>query len=728
MMPNIVRGGNPVGLMFYLFGPGRHNEHADQHLVAGSASITYAFGFGALGREQITSIGRELAEPAEAFGVSVRAKVRARDPLTKKWLTDPVTGKPVTEWGDGKVWHTSLALKPEEGRLSDEKWGAIATAFIDKMGFGETGGKAPCRWVAVRHGLTKDGGDHIHLAVSVVRDDGSVASVHNDRPRSQRVANELEHEFGLMVLESREAKVGERGEKPAERARAVREGSPVVSRRLLEGVIRAAAAQAENEAEFVRLLRKEDILVRPRYATGRTDVVVGFSVATRPVAGETTVWYGGGKLARDLTLPRLREGWADTVHGAQAAVDEWRNEPNPWILSSSTAPLPVDFEQARWVKHTQEMQELADRLASVPVDDPSAWAHVARDTAGVFFSWSRRLEKDAPGPLADAGRHLARAAHIRAYQSKPKPVEFGSMAGAAQLFAAASITDANVSTAVMVSQLMRLGYAVAGMHAAAGDAATAATLRSSLATVLNHIHAQMPAPAATALLEANKAQARTRPVASTRQPVFAPSPAEPAPVTVSRERAMDVTERVLRQAEAWAAQHVPAVFEQHQVKVAAGSAAEVSRAQDALIRLWQNSTNPATASDTSATSTAAGSDRPVKTVEEMSERLREAGVHVRTWSPGLADAPAERPLTAAERLEARRAQLRSRVKFPPAEPQPAVPAEPIDPAVAEAARVARAAFPGRPADILKGGSGSAQASKAQPVTPTREAGTERDSR
>ena len=40
----------------------------------------------------------------------------------------------------------------------------------------------------------------------------------------------------------------------------------------------------------------------------------------RPAAGERPIWYGGGNIARDLTLPRLRDGWPDTPTGASEAA------------------------------------------------------------------------------------------------------------------------------------------------------------------------------------------------------------------------------------------------------------------------------------------------------------------------------------------------------------------------------------------------------------------------
>lgn len=62
--------------------------------------------------------------------------------------------------------------------------------------------------------------------------------------------------------------------------------------------------------------------------------------------------YGGGRLARDLTLPRLREGWRDRPDRAQVAVDEWRvTAKNPWQYRpvapgrEETTPVPEMWKQ-----------------------------------------------------------------------------------------------------------------------------------------------------------------------------------------------------------------------------------------------------------------------------------------------------------------------------------------------------------------------------------------------
>ena len=39
MMPNVTRGDRMAGLMTYLVGEGRHNEHEEPHLVAGDHAL-----------------------------------------------------------------------------------------------------------------------------------------------------------------------------------------------------------------------------------------------------------------------------------------------------------------------------------------------------------------------------------------------------------------------------------------------------------------------------------------------------------------------------------------------------------------------------------------------------------------------------------------------------------------------------------------------------------------
>ena len=133
------------GLLSYLAGEGRSNEHTEPHLVNGDSATFTFFGDSELAPSTALAIAKHLDEPRTAFGVEVNG---------------------------GHVWHASLSLRAEEGQLTDEHWATIAEEFVDRMGFTQVSGKAGCRWVAVRHGLSKAGNDHIHIAVNLVREDG----------------------------------------------------------------------------------------------------------------------------------------------------------------------------------------------------------------------------------------------------------------------------------------------------------------------------------------------------------------------------------------------------------------------------------------------------------------------------------------------------------------------------------------------------------------------------
>ncbi|MGE3194637.1 MAG: relaxase/mobilization nuclease domain-containing protein [Microbacteriaceae bacterium] len=456
------------GLLTYLVGEGRHNEHTEPHLVNGDSATFTFYGDAELDRATALAIARDLDEPRTAFGVEVNG---------------------------GHVWHASLSLKAAEGQLTDERWAAIAQDFVDRMGFTEASGKAGCRWVAVRHGLSSAGNDHIHIAVNLVREDGTKASIHHDYSRAQSIARELEQEHGLQVLESRTSDMAMRGESVAERSVAERKGEPVVASVRLERTVRAAAAASLDEGEFVRRLHQAGVIVRPRFAADRDDVVAGYSVALRPRPGEPIVWHGGGRLSRDLTLPRLRDGWPDTPQSAQAGVDEWRAT---WRNPMRYTPVAPGREQHEpgpelWREYTEDVRRLRDELAAVDPRDRAAWSRVARETSGAFAAWSQRVEP-VPGPLAEASRTLARTAQIRARDVRPKSSSgLRSIAGAASLLAMASTQGQGTQAeAMLFRQLMRTAQAIHTMHEAVQEAHRAAQIREALGTRLDAVRRRMP--------------------------------------------------------------------------------------------------------------------------------------------------------------------------------------------------------------------------------------------
>lgn len=381
MIAEVVRGESMPDLISYLFGPGRSNEHENQHLVAGYADAVFSAP-DQLWRSE-PGVQRHVHREARQLG----------------WEVEYPHARWETEVSGSYVWHCSMSLKAEEGQLTDEQWTEAAHAMVSALGFAGDDGKAPCRWVAVRHGLSENGNDHIHLAVNLVREDGTKASVWNDWRKAGAVCADLETRFGLQHVAGRES-----GRHLAEPSRADREisaarGEPEPLRIRLERTVRACAAAADSEARFVALIRKHGLLIRPRYATGDRSRIVGYAVAERGggqayssrTKSRGPVWFGGGKLATDLALPRLRQRWGtDPGTMSTEALAAWS------VAGTMDVPDPLRSPKPR-------------RQVAAAEGDTG-------DAADVLAAAAKSVEGGTPGPLSEAARRMARAA-----QDDPAP-------------------------------------------------------------------------------------------------------------------------------------------------------------------------------------------------------------------------------------------------------------------------------------------------------------------
>ncbi|MDV7136907.1 relaxase/mobilization nuclease domain-containing protein [Williamsia muralis] len=351
MNSNVTKGAKVGGLLVYLAGPGKANEHSNPHVVGGSDVMMLFAPEGQLSRDSALMLARELDSARKAFGVEVTTvSKKAAAALRAQGMTATMAVEKATSVEN--VWHCSLSLHTEEAPLSDEQWEKIAGRFMEMMELDVPGDpRPPVRWVAVRHGLSERGNDHIHIAASTVREDGTKANLWQDYTRTQKACRDLEVEFGLRVTTGRAAKLTEPGRSPAQEEIAARTGRRETAKATLARRVRAVAGAAESEAEFVRLARAHGLLVRPRYKAGSKTDVVGYSVAL-PTADYATrdghpVWHGGGKLGNDLTLPRLRERWAAPDPGARAdAVSAWAHHQRETI-DPTAAAMPAAAEQAR---------------------------------------------------------------------------------------------------------------------------------------------------------------------------------------------------------------------------------------------------------------------------------------------------------------------------------------------------------------------------------------------
>jgi hypothetical protein len=274
----LPRGKNVRGVLHYLFGKGKQNQHVNPHLVAGWLHPA------------------ELEPPRRADGS------RNFNGLTGQ-LELPVQlarGKVADEF----VYHLVLRCAPEDPDLGDGAWNAIATEVMHRTGLSERGREDQgVRWVAVHHGE-----NHIHIVATLAGQDRKPVWPRNDFYRIGEALRDIEREYGLRVL-TRADRTAAKSLTRAEMERSADSGREP-DRVVLYRHVRAAAAAARSEEEFLAALADRGVLVRLRHSAVRAAEVTGYAVALDHGPDRRVVWFSGGKLAADLTLPKLRRRWA----------------------------------------------------------------------------------------------------------------------------------------------------------------------------------------------------------------------------------------------------------------------------------------------------------------------------------------------------------------------------------------------------------------------------------
>ena len=165
MIGKITTGSSGRRLVRYLFGPGKANEHTDQRVITSGLVLGgEALAGGNLSHDEIADLGAGLDEAHEIFG------------------TDPK---------GGHILHLSLSLPPGDRHLSDDQWGEIATVAMTALGF-ESDGMQPAAWVAVGHGTSANGNQHVHIAATLVRIDGSRVNTWQSKKVLSGICAEIE--------------------------------------------------------------------------------------------------------------------------------------------------------------------------------------------------------------------------------------------------------------------------------------------------------------------------------------------------------------------------------------------------------------------------------------------------------------------------------------------------------------------------------------------------------
>lgn len=440
MIGKVTRGKNVGGLLRYLFGPGRANEHTNPHLVASW-----------LGDDRPMLDGLEPTFEGthpEVAGLSSR-------------LALPMQLRP--DAVDKPVWQCSMRVADGDRPLTDAEWAGVARDVVERTGFAPAGDAGGCRWVAVRHA-----DDHIHIAVVLARQDGGRVEVFRDWPKVHAATRAAEQRLGLQVIASPDrtatvAPTRAEEEKAARTAtsaspRAPRTGRPMPARAWLTRQVRAAAAGSVSREEFEAALVKVGVAVHWRRSQRTPRQLTGYAVG-RPGdldADGAQVWFGGSKLSPDLSLPKLRARWDDVAD-------------SPAVVRVPVQRPPTTPRQR------SDVLRRAERSLRRAIDDPAtsggavAAGEVAATLAGL-------VEGPDGGPLTEAAEDLSRLVRRPSgYRPRTRGQVQALRHVAASLSLLGHLADGELRSAVLlVSHLVRVAAAVRGGEAAAAKLVEAA--------------------------------------------------------------------------------------------------------------------------------------------------------------------------------------------------------------------------------------------------------------
>ena len=507
------RGRDMAGLVGYLYGPGKSDEHTNQRMIASSSGLAMAYQ-GALSRDEAHDLGRLVESSWRARVAPELAVVGAAQGGIPRDAVRPGAGdgdaNGLTDFDAEHVYHLIVSLPPGEA-WTDEQWEIIAHDVVQGMGF--TSGpddEHGCRWVAVHHGLSAGGNDHMHIAVNLIRQDGRRAELPaNDYAFANRVREQIEQQRDFVLpLHDR----GERSSLPAfdkgehQRARELGDerGHEIPDRVMLQQVVRGAAAVSSTEAEWIgNVLRaRPDVhLEKGRREQPGTGRVASYQV--RLGEGQS---FHASELARDLTLGKLRPGWArnETAGSIQQADQFWQTGVLEEATSTTAAGSLHEHDVDQLVDHHVD-QELVDaeahlrqwndELENTPAHEVEQWQRATHTAAGTLSL----LGAGTPGPTGEDftigarefSRQACRPGVMAARSGGPSRGELA--ARHIHLALRATSPDQHRGWLAVMKQLNRTARAIHAAQEARGQMATARQTYANVVGLLEQTHAHTEA-------------------------------------------------------------------------------------------------------------------------------------------------------------------------------------------------------------------------------------------
>jgi hypothetical protein len=318
------------------------------------------------------------------------------------------------------------------------------------------------RWIAVRHAT-----DHIHLVVMLARQDGRRPSTWNDRYRVRDACRAAEQRYGLRSTAPAD-RTAPRYPSRGESEKAARRGLDEAPRVTLRRAVNLAAASSVTAEDFFARLEAAGITVRQRHSSKNPGQVTGYAVALDGDVNKdgNPVWYSGGKLAADLTWPKLAARWHPARQVTQVNL--------------------TDAERARLFDHAAKAADNATaHIRAFAATRPWAAADAAQAAADTLHVAAALLGNR---PLREAADSYERAAR-QTYGRTPTPTRAGNeLRRAARIMAAYAHASGDHTNdwAILILRIAALAEAVAELRDAqqrAAQARAALTAAQQLYTV-----------------------------------------------------------------------------------------------------------------------------------------------------------------------------------------------------------------------------------------------------
>ncbi len=419
------------------------------------------------------------------------------------------------EWKTARpVYHLALSAADTDRTLTDDQWAQIAAEFLDRIGIAPRGDEAAVRWVAVRHA-----DDHVHVVATLARQDGRRVWPRNDYYRAREACLAVERRLGLRATSPadrtgpRETTRPELRRHQAYQQRAAQAGLPPPpgpARVVLRRRVRAAAGSADDLQGFLDHLKRNGTMVRLRYSQRDPEQVAGYAVALAGRGDDAggPVWFGGGTLASDLTLPQLQARWTTGFGPGPAS-----RQPQPPPAGERAPMLTTEQRAEIFVEVNDALHEATAQLYAGGIDaDDIAWA--GGDAVAAFARINDGRHRAGRSTLAvDAFERAARPARRAVPNSSPASRRLrmaSSSLGALRVMLPSETRQLHT----LLSQLDALVRAVGRLREAQGRAAQAAAARAAAEHLTAVLHPQQPArhpPTTTAPLLLPTAAGATTP-------------------------------------------------------------------------------------------------------------------------------------------------------------------------------------------------------------------------